>query len=232
MKVKNVFWGLFFICAAAMVVLSQMGMFFEIGWFSILLTVFLIPVMVSNLVRLNFYGFLFPLAFLFYIYAEPIFFLENIRFWPLMLATLFLSIGFSLIFKRRRFEKLVHFNPKYDKGFLPGGGENTVSFSESFNSSTKFISSQNFERGYFSCSFGAMKLYFDKATLASGGAEVVLSCSFAGMEVYVPRHWNVVNRIDPSFGSVDHYQRESQPGAPTLTLSGDCSFGGIKIFYV
>jgi hypothetical protein len=230
-KVKNVFWGLFFICAAAMVVLSQMGMFFEIGWFSILLTVFLIPVMVSNLVKLNFYGFLFPLAFLFYIYAEPLFLLDNVRFWPLMLATLFLSIGFSLIFKRRRFEKFMHTNPKFGKSLLGDGG-NVVSFSESFNSSTKFITSQDLERGYFSCSFGSMKLYFDKAVLAPGGAEIVLSCSFAGMELYVPRYWNVVNRIDPSFGSVDHYQRENQPGAPTLTLTGDCSFGGIKIFYV
>ena len=83
-----------------------------------------------------------------------------------------------------------------------------------------------------SASFGAAKVYFDNAQIPSGNVTVNVDCHFAGVELYVPRSWQVINHVDSSFGAVDEKNSHTGELAGTLTLEGSNSFGGITILYV
>ena len=113
-----------------------------------------------------------------------------------------------------------------------GTGEDRFYFSTSFSSGVKYIDSDNLEVVILECSFGSMKVYFDNASIPSGNATVELDVSFGGVELYVPRHWNVVNQADTAFGGVDEKNRCTTTGSPVLTLTGDVSFSGVTIIYV
>lgn len=56
--------------------------------------------------------------------------------------------------------------------------------------------------------------------------------TFAGVELYVPHTWQVINHVNSSFGAVDEKNKHSGELTATLTLEGSNSFGGITIYYV
>ena len=56
--------------------------------------------------------------------------------------------------------------------------ESHVRFKNSFVASVKYINTDNFEQADFDCSFGAMKVYFDKAIMRSDSAVVKINASF------------------------------------------------------
>lgn len=235
MKSRNIFWGVFFICAGGLVILHQMGYLTQIGIWSLIFTVLLIPVIIKSIQQLNFFGIVFPAALLLVIYAKPIG-IENLSIWGVLVAAAFLGLGLSIIFNRRR-----HY-PTYEQrdepyhaysGPAENNDENTAFFSESFGSSSKYLHSQDLKRADIRCSFGALKVYFDNALPAQNGAEIYFDCSFSGVELYIPHHWNVVNNIDVFAGGVDEKKRRfNTTDGPLLILKGRLQFGGIEIIYI
>lgn len=105
-------------------------------------------------------------------------------------------------------------------------------FKNSFGASTKYINSDEFEFAQLECAFGGLKVYFDNAVIQKGNATVQLDVSFAGVELYIPKTWNVINQIDVTFGGVDEKNKNQSAGVPTLTLMGDVSFSGVTIIYI
>jgi len=79
-----------------------------------------------------------------------------------------------------------------------------------------------------------MEIYFDQVQLHENVATVQLDCTFVGIDLYVPRHWNVVEQVNSTFGGVDVARRIDPltEGAPTLTIVGSTTFGGVDIHYV
>lgn len=238
MKRKNLFWGLFFLVAAAVIIINQLGYFGTIGLPSLILTVLLIPIIIASAVRLNFVGILFPAAFICIIYAKP-WGIENLVPWPILLTALFGSVGLSIIFKKARF------HVKYKKRGTPLKGEdinvsattqttedNTFESRVSFSACSQYINSTSLQRAYLSCSFGAMQVYFDNAQLHPDGAVVEVNCSFGGMEIYIPKTWNVIDNIQSTLAGVDEKNRRTGGDGPTLTLTGDVKFSGVEIIYV
>ena len=70
MKKERIFWGALFILAGIFLIISKLGFFPDVNVFSLLLTVFLVVVIVKSLLRLNFSGILFPMAFICIIYDK------------------------------------------------------------------------------------------------------------------------------------------------------------------
>lgn len=103
MKFENVFWGILLVLTAVLIIVSQVVSFGSIGVWSILTTVFLLAVIVSSMVRLEFFGIFVPCAFLYMIYAEP-FDLPTIQLWVLLIAAVLVGAGCSLIFKKKKKE--------------------------------------------------------------------------------------------------------------------------------
>jgi hypothetical protein len=67
--------------------------------------------------------------------------------------------------------------------------------------------------------------------LSPNGAEVNVNCSFGAIEIYVPSDWRVIDEVNTSLGAmeVNHRLLSADPGSPTLTVTGNVSFGAMEV---
>lgn len=231
---KKLFWGLFFIVAGAFVIVDQLVGYTDIGLFSLICTIFLIPIFISSLFKLNFTGILFSVAFLAIIYKEPLN-IENINSWSILLTALLGSIGLSILFNKRHFHKGKCYrkcgSEHFDEVINSTDGEE-VDFNVNFGSSIKYINSNNFKRADLRCNFGAMKAYFDNAKMVEDNAIINLDVSFGGVELYFPKEWRVINKVNNTLGAVEEKNNNREKTEKTVTLTGKVSLGGVEILYV
>ena len=110
--------------------------------------------------------------------------------------------------------------------------EKCVYCSNSFGSTTKYINCNNLECAVIDCSFGEIKVYFDNAVVQNQTVEICVHLSFASIELYIPREWNVVQKANVFAGSIDEKNCNSSDGIPLVELVGDVSFGAVTIIYV
>lgn len=235
MKFSNWFWGLFFLVAAALVIANQFGYMVGINIFTLIAAIFLIAIMIKSATHLNFAGILFPFAFLGIIFADPLG-IQNLVPWPILAAAFFGTIGLSLIFSKsiKKHWTVHHINTSDNEHFeqiIDTPDDTTVSCKVNFGSTIKYVNSPNFEKGFFDCSFGAMKVYFDNALIEKDQAEIYVDVSFGGLELYVPKNWNLVDNISTSLAGIEYKNR---PGTTnkSVILKGKISFSGITIIYV
>ena len=242
MKENKWFWGLFFICAAALIIVNQLGYFSQINVFSLFVMILLIPVMIKSIQHLNFSGILFPLAILAIIFSEPLG-IEHLTPWP-VLATAFLgSIGLHIIFgkkshicRHKDYFSDTNYSRRHEAGTVTNSSvkddANIVECKAFFSASTKYINSNNLEKVIIDSSFGGVKVFFDNVELNPNGAEVNIESSFSGIELYIPRQWNVENKANIILGGIDEKNRRGEITGPTLTITGRLQFCGVEIVYI
>lgn len=255
MKKRHVFWGIFFIVAAVVVIGSQVGSFVQIGVWSVIAAVLLVAWLISGISRISFVEITLPLALLYIIFQKPLA-LFIISPWLLIIAALLLGIGLSLIIRKRRRPSWSHH--WHNSGGTSGGegedgesyeghggyrpeatitvndDDNFPSVHVSFGATSRYLHSQSLTRGEFHASFGALEVYLDQARLASEGAELFVECSFGSIKFYVPRAWDVRDQISASLANVANDTRHARPeaGLPLLTITGSVSLGNVEIAYV
>ena len=232
MKKEKVFWGILFILMGVFLIISKLGYFPNVNVISLLLTAFLVAVIVKSLVRLNFAGVLFPIAFICIIYDKQLG-ITNITPWTVLIAALLGSIGLSIIFHKHT----KYFNFKFDSEdskveTIDVEDESHVRVKTSFGSSVKYINTDNFEQADFNCSFGVLKVYFDKAIMSKDNAIVRINASFSGIELFIPKVWNVEDKTNVVLGAVNEKNRNNQVTTNTLTLVGDIKLSGVEIIYI
>lgn len=231
MKKERVFWGIFFMAAAVFLIVGKLGYFNGIGFWTLMLTIFFAAFLVKSVMYKSVSGILFCLAFLAIIYAKPLG-IEAITPWPVLGAALLASIGISFFYHpHRNYVTKYHHDEQWTAPAEKEDGEN-IWLETSFAGSIKYIDAQNFKNAYVKCSFGAMKLYLDKAEVPSGEARINLDVSFGGVELYIPRGWKVVNRADAVFGGVEEKQSPYPDGSPVIILTGNVKFSGVEIIYI
>lgn len=232
MKSKNVFWGLFFILGAAFIIFSQTGAFADISAVSIFFAVLLAAVSLYGLVHLEFVMVLFPIAIILIMFDKELH-ITNLTPWPVLATALLGSIGLSLIFHRHN-SKHIHDHKCFDQEVVindPDGSE--VSCYAHMGSTVKYINTKEFEKGIVDCSFGAATVYFDNAQIKGSSAVLQVNISFAGVELYIPKSWQIEQNIDVFLGGVDEKGRKDQVNeGPTLRLIGHMKFSGLTIYYV
>jgi hypothetical protein len=229
---KKVFWGLFFLVAGVFIIINQLG-YTNINLFSLLCTIVIIPIFITSLIKFRFFGVLFSLAFLAIIYQKPLG-IESIAPWPILLAALFGSIGLSIIFgKNHIYKKCYHWQSHHDcEETIEKVDEDEVDLQVSFGSSIKYINSDDFKRANLSSSFGSLKVYFDNAKIKKDNATIRLDISFSGVELYIPKEWKVINKVDATLGAVDFKNTNNIDTKKTVTLTGKVTLSGVEIFYV
>ncbi len=234
MKKDNLFWGLFLIAAAVLILVSKLTVFPDIGIFKIFWTLVFVVAFINSLVDLKFPGMFFSLAFLGIIYDEQLG-ITAITPWTILFVATLLSIGVCMIYtpKKKKAEKANH-REIDGRDFVIYDEEDgsQFDFSSSFAGSIKYVNSDNFESANIEAKFAGMKVYFDNAIIQNGHATVHLNVSFAGVELYVPKNWKVENLMNASFGGVEEKNRSVSEDGPVLTLRGNVSLGGITILYV
>lgn len=229
MKKDRIFWGIFFIAGALFVLISQLGLLGDIGVFSLLLTVLFVGCLIQSIYHRSISGGLFSIAFLCIIYAKPLG-LEAITPWPVLGAALLGSIGASFLYHPKRWYSHHHYVESEET--VETIDQAQMQFNTSFGGSIKYVNSEDFQSTRLKCSFGSMKVYFDNAVIKGNEAVIDLDVSFAGVEIYLPKSWNVVNSAAVSFGGISEKNRNISTGSPTVRLLGKVSFGGVDIVYV
>lgn len=238
MKRHDIFWGLLFILAAALILLNQFGMFIDISMFDLVATIVLGVIIVKSLFYLNFWGVFFPLAFLSILYADELG-ITNFTPLPALFTALLLSIGFSILFQRNHYSggnwhsrhPHHHNHNSFSSSVVNEKDDSAVSCSASFGECIKYVNSENFERADISCSFGAIKVYFDNAKIPSGKAEIFIDVSFGEAVLYIPRSWKTDCKARIFCGDMNQSGNYG-PDSPVVTINGNVSFGDAKIIYV
>jgi len=112
-----------------------------------------------------------------------------------------------------------------------GNAKNNPRISVSFGEICRYLHADRLETVRLECSFGSLEVYFDQAQLSPGGAEVSVSCNFGSVELFVPRHWRIIHNMSATLGSaeVNGSFEPSDENAPTLTVTGNVSFGSIEV---
>lgn len=232
MKKDNLFWGLFLIAAAVLILVAKLGAFPEMSIMKIFWTLVFSVALINSLANLAFPGVFFSLAFLGIIYDTELG-ITAITPWTILFVALLLSIGMSLIYTPKK-KKKVNSREIESGDFVVFDEEdgNQFDFSSSFVGSIKYVNSDNFESANIDAKFAGMKVYFDNAIIQNGHATVNLNVSFAGVELYIPKNWRVDNQMSASFGGVEEKNRNNGADGPILTLRGNVSLGGVTILYV
>lgn len=228
MKKERIFWGLFFIAAAFLLLAGNLGVFKEISVWTIILSVFFAATTLKSLFHRNIPGVLFSLAFLAMVHARLLG-IEAITPWPILGAALLGSIGVSIIYHPKH-----HFVHRHweENETIETIMENDMEFSTSFGSSIKYVNSDDFKRARLNCSFGGLKVYFDNALIQNDQAVIEIQASFSGVELYLPKSWSVVNHLETSFADLEEKNMNNTAGSPVVTLVGSISFSGVTIVYI
>ncbi len=232
MKVKNLFWGLFFLALAGFVIASQLGAFEVLGVWSVLEGFLILVLMIISIAKLNFFGFFLPAAFLYMIFTKP-FGLPVISIWILLLVAFLLAVGFSIIFhKKKPHEHGCEHHGDYERT-TETLDDNHPQAKTSWGASTKYLHADPLLGGNFTLSFGSLEVYFDQSKLPPEGSEVSVDCSFGEMKLYVPRSWKIVDKVHTSLGDF-HFDGRPELGEnpPCLTVVGNVQFGSINIVYI
>ena len=226
--VRKIAWGLFLLGAAALVIANAYYQF--AGFFPFLCLLVLAPVIIESLIHLSFTGVFMPAALLGIVFSKELG-LEAITPWPILAAAALLSIGFSILFRKHdRWLQKWHLE---DNETFENIEDDEMNCTVKFGESTKYIISENFERAYLNCSFGAIKAYFDNAKLSPNGATLYISANFSGIELYIPKNWKITRGISAVAGGVEEKARNiPDPDSPVLNITGNVRFAGVVIHYI
>lgn len=233
MKKRDILLGLMFILAAVLVVMNQFGIVSGISILDIILTVVLAGIMIKNIIRLDFFGIFFPAAFICILFDEQ---LKITQFtpWPALLTALLLSIGFSLIFRgpRKLWSFSWHSGNSFGNKTIETNDSKTIYCSTLFGDCIKYVNSSNFKKADIKATFGDVKVYFDKAVIPSGKADIYLSVNFGDVQLYIPRNWKIIDETHCFFGDLTCSDSNFDAISPVVTLHGNISFGDVRIIYV
>ncbi len=230
---KNIVWGVLLIATAIFIIFAGMGYAQNVGVVKIIFTVVFAGVIITSIPGGNFAGITFPLAFLAIMYDKELG-IENLTPWPVIAIALLVSIGLSLIFKKHPHHDHHDWNKEeWTEEVINGEDGEIINCEARFSGATKYINSENMSRVNIRSSFGGLSVYFDNAKIPSGKAVIDLDCKFGGVELYIPRNWNVIQQQGASFGGVDEKgHAQLTQDSPQVLLTGSVSFSGVDIKYI
>ena len=232
MRERNIFWGILFVLGAIGLVIGKMGFLSNVNPFSLGFSVILGVIIIDSLFRLNYAGILFPIAFLCIIYDKQLG-ITSLTPWTVLIAALFGSIGLSMIFpkKNKFFQKKSYFS--FEEGEnIKIEDEGNIKISAAFSGGTKYINTDKFISADISCKYSGLEVYFDNAVMAEDKAVLRLDVSFSGLEIYIPRSWNVENRTNVFLGGIQNKKYGDKVYNNTLILTGNVRLSGVEIHYI
>ncbi|MBQ7359474.1 MAG: hypothetical protein IJW63_05200 [Lachnospiraceae bacterium] len=111
-------------------------------------------------------------------------------------------------------------------------GGDWVNLTQVFQSTTKYINSNNFAGLNAECVFCKVDIFFDGAGMQGTTASVNIENVFSTTTLYVPRTWTVKENNENVFAHYSESGHKAPDGVHTLKLNCENVFGGIKVIYV
>jgi len=231
-KSSNLLWGFFLLFAAVFVVANQFNGFINFGIGSIITIIFSLAFLIHCIANLNFALLPFPLALLYIVFQAPMD-LPELQIWVLILASVLASIGLAILFPRKyRFiHKFGHDDSPTQIHTENLGSDNNPVVSVNFGAISRRLQAESLETVKLYCNFGAMEIFFDRAEPGSNSVQADITCSFGAIKLYIPKHWQVIDRLKCTLGGIDMDSGFTGTGenAPKLILSGNVSMGGVEV---
>jgi predicted membrane protein len=237
-KFSNLIWGVCLLLAAAFVLTNKFIGYANIGIGSIVVAILALAFIVQCLARLHIAPLVIPVAVLYFIFREPLG-LPVIQTWKLIAAAALAFIGLNMLIPhgRRSCNQCNNSGGSGDQqqNKIPADGnkDNNPYVGVNFGAVSRSLNADSLETLRLSCNFGAMEIYLNQVQLSPNGAEVDISCSFGGIQLFVPQHWQVIDRMHCTLGGVN-IRSFTAPAdnAPRLTLNGSVSLGGVEVKYM
>lgn len=236
MKKKDIFWGIVCITLAVLVIISEMGWIQGIGFWTVAFTVLFGASLVKGIIKIDFTQILFSVAFLCIVW-DDVLRITQLTPWPVLLAALLGSVGLNKLFGKDEgeYEKKYYESYEYKKDgktTVEQDNSENVKCSVSFGSVVKYINSEDLKTVHISADFASASIYLDNAAVPSGEVVVKVHSSFSGIQIFVPRDWNVVNKVDCSFSGIKEENSKTGVNAVNVVLVGSVNFGGVTVKYI
>ncbi|WP_461225425.1 LiaF transmembrane domain-containing protein [Lacticaseibacillus suihuaensis] len=244
-SLSRLFWGLFFLTSAGVLVASKMGwLSFSIGFWPWLLSLILGAAALKGLFDLSAPVVVFALAFLGMVWAKPLG-IEPLVPWTLLGGATLLSIGLSLILAPLHKKR----HPSFT--FVSKGGrkieigddhrftdstttthDDQVDVNVRMGSAVRYIQSDHFEHASIRVSMGDAKVYFDEAKITAEQATIDIQGSMGDVTLYVPRDWRIESHLNAFIGDLEEKGVTPTGTGPTVYLTGDFKIGDVTIHYI
>ncbi len=243
-RTKNIIYGILLIALAACLIFWKLNLFnlpvafAEVSVFGIIIAVIMVIAIVQNIIDLSWGGIFVPLAVIAIIFDKPLG-IEAITPWIVLIAAFLLTIAFNMIFPNKR-----HGWKKNQSDWAKGKFTETSSEDENgqyimhstkFGSSTKYVRSNQLAQADLSSQFGQLSVFFDQAQVPTGNVTINVSASFGEMDLYIPKTWNVHNKVSATFGDCDDKCSqfcEITENQIQCVINGSVSFGELKLIRI
>ncbi|WEV39879.1 hypothetical protein [Lactobacillus sp. ESL0681] len=249
-KIKEIFWGLTLLAAAAFLVMNQLNLLaFQLNFWTVLWTIIFGACLIAGIVNKSITATVFSMAFLLIIYAKPLK-ITRIVPWTVLLAACLISVGLHLIFTKHGHKTHVYVNGHEFKGnWTKMGTEKSFHADHIFGSDSKsvddadivisqrmsdvsrYVHSQNLCSVTINSLMGNAEVYLDAATPAGDTVMVNINSSMSEISIYIPLAWQVDDQLTSVFGEVEVRGTSSGEG-PTLVLTGSSKLGNVNVNYI
>lgn len=228
---NNMGLGIFVILFAIVYLLNALGHNVGFDFFGLLVAILALNTLIKSLCKRRIYGTVIGMAMLFYAVMRLLE-LPSVGFWTLLVFSVILSFGLSLIFNKQK--NVVLFNIDNHKQSRKNTNDycendNFVDITTTFGEVKRYISSYDLKTCNVDCTFGEVDLYFDNAYIKES-AVANITCTFGEVTLYIPKEWNVVSDVMVTFG--EQYIQKNDLGKKVFSIKGTLTFGEIKVFYI
>jgi hypothetical protein len=230
----NAIWGVVLLLAAAFVLTNNFFGLTDIGIGRIIAAVLAVAFIVQCIASSHIAPIVIPLGVLYIIFRAPLG-LPEIHTGKLIAACILASIGLGILLPHKSYSRNKCGNyggSKEPPRVESGGKDNNPCFSVNFGTVSGSLNADSLETVRLSCNFGAMEIFFNQAGLNPNGADVYINCSFGGIQLIIPGHWQVIDRLNRTLAGVDIKFASTAENAPRLTLNGSVTLGGIEVKYI
>ncbi|MBE6529690.1 MAG: hypothetical protein E7680_03685 [Ruminococcaceae bacterium] len=225
-RFRPIFWGIVLVIAAIVLILDGAGVLDKLGYginvWRIVGGVLLFAWLVYMLVRRQFADVFIPLGLLFLVFEGPIAQAAGrtdgklLPTWIVIVATILLTVGFSIILKPTH---TVSVNGKqYDSN--PGKVGNKVLYLEADKLDGTVIHDH----------LGTVQIYVKNSSAYSSGAVVTITNNMGKVVLHLPDDWDVVTQSGDNIGVID-IPAHTGSGEKNITLVVRDNLGNIEVAF-
>ena len=223
-NIKNILWGIILVIIGVIIGLNTIGItdidiFFD-GWWTL---VIIVPCFIGLFTNKDKTGNIIGLL----VGVILLLGMQNIidfnLIWKLLLPSIIVIIGLSLIFKNT-------FNSKINNEIKKLNNKNTKNneYCATFSEQRIDIPNEEFKGATLNSVFGSITCDLREAKIKE---DVVINASsvFGGIDIIVPDDVNIKIKSNSIFGGVNNKKKNNEDKKYTIYVNASCLFGGVDI---
>ena len=223
-NIKNILWGIILVIIGVIIGLNTIGItdidiFFD-GWWTL---VIIVPCFIGLFTNKDKTGNIIGLL----VGVILLLGMQNIidfnLIWKLLLPSIIVIIGLSLIFKNT-------FNSKINNEIKKLNNKNTKDneYCDTFSGQRIDFPNEEFKGATLNSVFGSITCDLREAKIKE---DVVINASsvFGGIDIIVPDDVNIKIKSNSIFGGVNNKKKNNEDKKYTIYVNASCLFGGVDI---